>query len=420
MARLKSVLINYINSSKNNELEFNSEDEVISYINKNKSFSIENAEFKFLLNIARICNSIDSNLCKDIKITNSKMLQGVVFRDGQVLGDLYFWDNTCNRSDFTNLTIQGYSYFSNTVFCSEATFDYSKFKNDCFFWGAEFSKQVTFRDCLFGERIDYWCAEFFDIADFSNTDFIRDVDFRSCKFKKDVLFRNTQWGQAAVELLPSAHFGDNSFCEKLFFEGSNFNALLSISFAHYDLLNFDNCRFNKTLHIENIKFSFLSFVNAHFTDNLNIQQLILDKDVKIDFSKTLFEERVSIDCNRDNVYSTNIIFNNCIVSKNANVCIKSLVSNAESLCCEGMNILGVLAIYNSTISAIKMQNTSIFGSVILKSEIHNIDLSNSTSVGHIITNSHKCINPLNRETANILKHEKEKKEIWFYHLNIKK
>lgn len=160
---LNAILESHISPITQTSVVLNSEQEVADYIRKNGMFNLDGCEINFKLNIKSILQYLTEEEINitDIRIVNSILRNGVSFYDVQIRGNLYFWENKCGKCDFSNMTVGGFSYFSNTVFESTVSFDHAICKRDCFFWGTEFLDFGYLRNCEFEGRLDFWNAAFY-------------------------------------------------------------------------------------------------------------------------------------------------------------------------------------------------------------------------------------------------------------------
>lgn len=409
--KLQKKLDVYIATSTIKKSVYNAENEIVDFISSVKIFHLENAIVNFRLDIKKIMSKLTDIELVNVKITNCSFPKGISFYECDIKGNLYFWENRCNSCDFSHCKINGYSYFSNTVFQEDVTFDYSTFFNDSFFWGVEFKKEASFRECDFQKRIDFWCSEFRYRTDFNYSAFRKDVDFSNCIFNYDVFFQNTIWGEEKQEGTKIV-FDNANFDKSISFNDSNFKTEISFSkIISKSYVEFERCSFWHPMISNSSIFSVLSFKQSHFHSPLYLTEIKSAIKTKIDFSKIWSASLISIECIAlQEGYKTEIdfIFNQSIFSKFSITQIIGIATNNDAFYCNDCMILGVFSIKDSYISEMQMRDSSIIGSVVLKSQIENIDLTNSAPSGRIVTNSNYCINPKNRETANILRHEKEK------------
>lgn len=408
---LQKKLDVYIATSTKKNSIYNTEDEMVEFINSIKMFHLQNAVVNFRLDVKKIISNLSDTELINIKITNCSFPKGISFYECKIRENFYFWENQCSGCDFSHCEIKGYSYFSNTVFLEDVTFDYTTFFNDSFFWGVEFKKEASFRDCDFQNRIDFWCSEFRYRTDFNHSAFRKDVDFSNCIFNYDVFFQNTILGEEKQEGTKIV-FDNANFDKKISFNNSNFKTEISFSkvISKSDI-EFEKCSFWHPIISNNSILNNLSFKQSHFYSPLYLTEIKSVANTKIDFSKIWSASLISIECNAPQEgYKTKIdfLFNQSIFSKFSITQIAGIAITDDVFYCNGCIILGVFSIKDSYISEMQLRDSSIIGSVVLKSHIENIDLTNSAPSGRILTNSNYCINPKNRDTANILRHEKEK------------
>lgn len=403
---LKTILDRHISPLMHHNVVLNSEQDVVSLIRDTGMINIDGCEINFKLNIKSILQYFadEGIILRDIRIVNSVLNKGISFFDVQIDGNLYFWENTCWKCDFSNLKVNGFSYFSNTIFKSISTFDHAVFLKDCFFWGVEFFDKCSLRNCEFQGRLDFWNAAFYNAVDFSHSTFKSDFDFSNTECSGMVLFKDTAFGNKENS---SMSIFDNMQCrESVVFADSNFRSEVSICKSNCKkVLDITRCSINNTMAITDTVFSNLKMNYTHFyspvyikgaenVECIDLQNAWIDTILNIYF---IGHSRIQ-----------NLSFNKTIFSKNSIVSIEGI--DVEDSCeINFCNIIGVLSIYNSKINLVEANCSSVIGSLILKdTKINLIDLTNSTSTGRIITDSNNCLNPLNRETANILRHQKEK------------
>lgn len=407
---LKEKLDQYIGlNSKGEKTILNSEEDVVRLINETNLFQIENAIINFRIDYRSISAKIHKTY-KNIKITNCILPKGISFHQSIIMGNLYFWENICSYGDFSNCTVKGYSYFSNSIFKEDVVFDYFTQYDDLFFWGVEFRKNLLFRNSLSKKRIDFWCSIFQYKADFNHTTFRGDTDFSNCIFRNSVSFQNTVWGGNISEG-KKIIFDNANFENTINFNGADFKSELSISniISNAQIL-FERVSFEHTVVSDNPMFKQVSFNHSHFFAPIYLY--FGDSNVRpiLDFSNIWSNSLISIEPSIDNKTQPiiELIFNHSILTDDSIIQIKNICIPDRILTCNDSIINGVFSITNSSIDRLHIKNTAIIGAVILKADIQYIDLSNSFPSGSIITDSITCITPINRETASILRHEKEK------------
>lgn len=392
---------------------FSKEEDLLNLIDQYDRIEIDNAIIEFKLDVKKVIQYLEKKGLEinNIRITNTELCKGVSFCEIEIPGNLYFWENICGDSDFSRCKINGYSYFSNTVFKDTACFNQTIFGKDTFFWGVTFSYESYFRECEFCNRIDFWCAEFKNRADFNYALFRKDVDFSNCFFYYTALFQNTIWGDNKSEA--SNAIFDNASCQKLIsFNGSNFKSEISISYVLFNFkAEFEKCSFWCPIVSNKSFFSAISFAYSHFYSPVYLNGM-QGKNIRFLFNNIWSDSLISINCYNTKNELTSISyfsFDSCIISRYSIVIVEGFSLSNDAFRCNYCSILGTLTVYNSVVKQFEMKCTSIIGSVILKNaDIKEIDLSDSTSSGRIITNSNSYFTPLNRESARILRHEKEK------------
>ncbi len=410
---LCKILDFYYALDNNDKRTLLNEMEVLHLVEQHGKLNLDNVVINCKLNIKNILQyAAKQNIVIDnIRITNCTLLKGISFYDTEILGNLYFWENICESSEFSKCKVNGYSYFSNTIFRGITSFNQAFFVRDTFFWGVEFMQEAYFRECVFSGQVDLWCAEFKDTVDFNYSRFNKDADFSNCFFRNKVLFQNTVWGENKQEA--SKIVLDNINCKGLVsFNGANFRSVLSISYALFSSrIEFEKCSFGDTITSEYSIFTSVSFSYSHFYSPIYLNN-IRGKKIELLFTNIWSDSLMSVSCytnKQKNSLLDYISFDKSIFSKHSIVIIEGLFVKKDVFKCNYCNILGMFSIYNSDIDSFEMKSSSIIGSLILKdTNIKDIDLTNSTSTGKMITNSNVCFRPVNRETAYLLRHEKEK------------
>ena len=405
--KLYSVIQRHISPIKQSIKVINNESDVMSIVRDTLMLNIDGCEVNYKINVNSILQQSQSEgiFFKNIRIVNSKLHKGISFYDVKIKGNLYFWENQCSTCDFSNIKVEGCSYFSNTIFRSSVVFDHAQFDKDCFFWGVEFLGESYFRNCTFGGRIDFWCANFSKKSDLSHSLFCKDVDFSNTVFSQDILFKETSFGNDGYS---SAAIFDNLICGGgVCFIGSNFRDEISMNKSEFSgLIDFSKCSIYRTLTLALTSYTQISFDFSHIYSPVYL--LDCSNNVEyISFQHSWIDSIVSIRCVRE--FSINqMIFYKSIFSN------KSIVSIEGANMSDGMfdfsfcNILGVVSVYSSLLERLNIICSSVIGSLIIKdTNIKLIDLTNSTATGRIITDSNYCYSPQNRETANILRHQKE-------------
>lgn len=404
---LSPIIEKHITPIKQTTKILNNELDVISLIRESGMLNIDGCTVTFKLNINSIFQIAHEEGISfhNIRIVNSILDKGVSFYDVHISGNLYFWENVCGSCDFSNLVVDGYSYFSNSLFHHGVLFDHAVFHKDTFCWGVEFNGEVSFRNCIFNGRIDFWCATFLKKVDFSHSEFYNDVDFSNTVFNHKLLLNDTSFGKSDETSL--AIF-DNMVCiSSVSFADSSFRSEISVcKSAFHDLFDFSRCSIYHTLTSSGTTFKRLSFNYTHVYSPLYLLDIQGDTE-SIDFQHIWVDSIINILNKNDNCLS-HISFDKSIFSNNSIITIEGINLEKNSLSLNFCNILGVISIFSSKIALLEMKCTSVIGSLIIKdTNIDLTDLTNSTSSGRIITDSKYCLQSRNRETANILRHQKE-------------
>lgn len=406
--KLKPIIERHLSPIKHHIKVINNEADAILLIKKTGMFNFDGCDIYYKLNVNSILQKLkDSKISiNNIRIVNSRIHKGISFCDVSIGGNLYFWENQCdNICDFSNIEVLGYSYFSNTLFQGDAIFDYSTFHRDCFFWSVTFLGEAHLRSCTFLGRIDFWCANFQKKGDLSHSSFSKDVDFSNTTFNTDISFRDTSFGDLDNS---SIAIFDNVLCDgSISFHDSNIKSEVSICKSDIKgVIDYSRCSLQSTFSCAKSSYSGIVFNDSHIYSPLYL--LDSQRDINnVDFQRTWIDSIVNLRFSNEWHIGT-LSFNNSIFSSHSIVTIEGVLSKSM-LGLNYCNILGVVSMYTSKIDCIALQCTSVIGSLIIKdTTIQNIDLTNATSTGRIITDSNYCINPINRETANILRHQKEK------------
>lgn len=237
----------------------------------------------------------------------------------------------------------------------------------------------------------------------SHSSFKSDFDFSNTVCTDIVLFKDTSFGS---EKKSSMSIFDNIICkESLIFTDSNFRNEISICNSKIIKdLDISRCSVNNIITISQTVYQNLRLNYTHIYSPIYI---ICDDIIEsIDFQGAWIDTIVNIRRN-NHVKIHDLLFNKSILSKNSIITIEGIEVD-KNLEIKFANILGVLSIYNSKLKFLSADCSSVIGSLILKDiSIDLISLTNSTATGRIITDSDHCLNPLNRETAYILRHQKE-------------
>ena len=404
---LSTIIKKHITPIKQKTKVLNNESDVICLIKELGMLNIDGCTVTFKLNINSIFQIAHEEGLSfhNIRIVNSILDKGVTFYDVHIPGNLYFWENVCGACDFSSLEVDGFSYFSNSLFHHGVLFDHAVFHKDTFCWGVEFKGDVSFRNCIFNGRIDFWCATFENKVDLSHSGFYKDVDFSNTLFQDKLLLNDTSFGKTDETSL--AIF-DNMKCFSLVsFGDSSFRSEISLCKSYfYDLLDFSRCSIYHTLTSSETTFKRLSFNYTHVYSPLYLLD-VQGNTKSLDFQHIWADSIINI-LNKTSNCLSHISFNNSIFSNNSIITIEGINLENNSLSLNFCNILGVISIYSSKIALLEMKCTSVIGSFIIKdTRINLTDLTNSTSTGRIITDSKYCLQSRNRETANILRHQKE-------------
>ena len=404
---LSAIIQKHISPIKQPIKIINNESDVMRIVRETGMLNIDGCEVNYKLNVNSILQQAHNEgiVFNNIRIVNSRLYKGATFYDVTINGNLYFWENNCNNCDFSNIKVEGCSYFSNTIFNSSAIFDHAQFHKDVFFWGVEFLGESHFRNCSFAGRLDFWCASFQRKADFSHSVFNKDVDFSNTSFEQDVLFKDTSFGNIGYSSIAIFDNVTSNGC--ICFTDSSIRSEMSMCKSQFaGFIDFSRCSMYHTLTSSLTSYNQITFNYSHIYSPLYLLDCSDDIDC-INFEHVWVDSIVNIRHNTK--YQVNkMSFNKSIFSNNSIITVEGVNIRDSKFELNFCNILGVVSIYSSIINLLELKCSSVIGSLIIKdTNINLIDLTNSTSTGRIITDSNYCFHPINRETANILRHQKE-------------
>ena len=208
---------------------------------------------------------VGSSFKKDFHLSNCEVIGNTTFE-----GTKFH-----QRSYFSQSVFESDALFINTRFLLDACFDAIKFNGDSDFKNSQFEAKSNFTKATFTESSTFVHSIFLDDAKFLGSKFNNIAEFTNCEFRSECLFRNSKFNNkldfSDTEFQGDTFFNHAYFHETTLFKSANFSGYAdfagcqfysSITFSGSEFISAAN--FNNSIFWKKSYFSFCSIAGAYF------------------------------------------------------------------------------------------------------------------------------------------------------------